>query len=685
MSGSNYVQSGQQPTRITYVVRCRSQFDGATYVDMTVLVALAVQQPDGTSTLWVVNNKSLAAVGAVTPQDISGSASVAQKVVAIITDNTGSGLGTINPANKTNSMTRVSHAELFTSQTDTKSAKLILEILDGFSFQPPVSEQALQAPIPGNDEDDSAPGAVDSGQFQGPFHYVSMQQAGGQDDLYPDALTGTYIADPTGLGITSSGSAYSRSGHINIITSNGNTDDGTSGITVDDSGPPSSPGGGGTPAVNPKGTDYIVTLKLNSVCLQRPNGGSWGFVMPMSGQAEVDCTNYNVGLVPRVDPYTGENQNVPPDNTDPNFYAYVPQDCQSLNLQIPQRTPDPNSTAAPIPGPVDQGLLWWMKKLASPFRPWYWYCPEQTPLAFGYFAGGGTGLAPIHWAYRGFQLLNYYPVIWILAENNPLQPMGTFGANGDQTPNDYGEYPEALDIAAQNGPYTAGSGAFPILPSGPLFTAGGSGVFCPFGYLPMMQGPPVTDFVHNVPTIWQLTGVTAPKINPRYGAPLQNYYFRPSAQQAQDAAQTFADMWNSVANACNNIMWEFCYGGGGGGTTSQNPAGPGGGQNNSGQPGQSGGLTLLTGTDNYGNSAPAGWKWKTPYINPYNLRVSPFNPGLQPGLAGNPCGLPLEVFEPATIATIAVGQLDPAIWDQRLVWSNSLITSAPTLWDPNNP
>ena len=360
-----------------------------------------------------------------------------------------------------------------------------------------------------------------------------------------------------------------------------------------------------------------------------------------------DITKYT------TDKYDTSSDPAPPDNKDNNVYASFPNNSAGPSLGA-------NPTSAQGATSINQGPLWWIKKLSPTFQPWFWYCPAQIPLAFGFFAGGGAGLAPIHWGYRGFQLLNYFPVIWILAENNPLQPMGSFGADGATTPNGSGQYPKALDVSANAGPYQSG---FPALPNAPPFQFGGSGTFAPFGMLPMLQGPPVpqAQWQYVVPTIWQMTGVKAPKINPNYPA-TGSYYLPPTSDQAQEAAQTFADNWNSVATACNDIMYDYCYGA---------PAGPAGG----------GGLSLEVGTDSLGDPAPAGWKWDITYTNNYSIfHTGTFANGLNPGIVGDPAGLPLEIFVPATVATLAVGQLDPAKWNTQPCIKNPLVTSAPTLW-----
>ena len=617
-------------SRVQYAVRCRSKYDPTLFVDMWVLAAVCVSTPNAGAIMYVT------AGFAANPY---------------IADNTGGGNGTGNATD----CTRVSHMVRFTGATD-PSQILDLEFLDGFTIlQTNYAGQggATDTNVANNYADDQ--GWADSGRD-------GLNVAHGI--FCPVNGASCNIGDKFNTGLAqSSNDQNTRACHVNIVTSDGNTDDHTTKPY------PLNP-------FPPVGVPWLASIKTDIFTVIGPSNNflmyGWAASQAISGNPGIsDITKY---VTDQYDPAAVTDKVAPPDNKDKNVYASFPQNSTGANLGA-----NPTCTHGGQNNQnINQGPLWWMKRISPVFQPWFWYCPAQTPLAIGFYAGGGS-IGP-RWSLRGFQLLNYYPVIWILAENNPQQPMGDFGAGGDTTPNGPGQYPEALDVSAANGgPYeTTGEnnqgGGFPALLNGPPFIAGASGIFAPFGMLPMCQGPPVpqSQWQYVVPTIWQMTGIKPPNKNPAYGTlPITtaaggNYYLSPTPDQAAEAAQTFADNWNSVANACNDIMFDFCYGA---------QAGPAG----------SGGLTLLTGTDSLGNPAPAGWKWDISYTSNFSFtHAGTFSNGLQAGIAGHPTALPLEIFAPATVATIAVGQLDPKKWNTQPATQNPQFTTIPTPWNPDN-
>jgi hypothetical protein len=340
---------------------------------------------------------------------------------------------------------------------------------------------------------------------------------------------------------------------------------------------------------------------------------------------DIDTTKYV------TDPFTGEPHS-PPDNKDQNIYAFFPsgeQESAGASLHIP------TSKTTGKSGPVNQGILWWIRKINPSFQPWYWFATVQEYEAFSYF-GSPPDSTPTKWGYRGFQYFNFFPVIWILSVNNPLRPMGSFGS-------------PSLDACARAGDWSV-EGKIPTAPLG----VNGSGTFAPFGLLPMFD-PPLDPslFDQEVPNIWQLTGVQQPNLaNPRLPWDrIHNPYLAPSTKVAEQCAKTFAANWQSVATGVN------------------------------------GALEGLQGTPYPIGNPPPGWNWATPWTFPHGPAGYPhatwgsFQNGIQPGLinADGDLDIPPEIFVPASTWTLNADQLDPKVWDTKpsTEWPISL---PPVLW-----
>jgi hypothetical protein len=371
-----------------------------------------------------------------------------------------------------------------------------------------------------------------------------------------------------------------------------------------------------------------------------PNGNVILLEAPQGGQDVLDLTQYH------TDPYNPDDTMAPPDNNDPNVYVYFPDpsknkengkpqpDSNGLNFQSPTYT---DATFPANTGPINQGILWWISKISAPPPPWFWYMKSFELLAFSFFGGSGGSIGNLHWGYRGFQLLNYYPVIWILSENNPLQPMGSAGAESleDAALNGYQEF-QAEDYADAFRNWN-GIG----IPNFAAYTAGSGPSFieAPYGILPMQDPPiPSAQFQYAVPNIWQLTGLTQPNLtNPNlpYNG-TTNPYLPPTTAQASTAANTFANFWNHVANALNDLFPTWVpngqFGAGSGGTITPQPN---------------------------------GWKWKTPYYWPNVTRSSEFQNGIPTLLleGGGGPAFPIEEYAPINIWNCGVGTLDPAEWN----------------------
>ena len=607
-------------TRVIHKVRCRSTADPMVWADVTILDDLILTMPNGKQFGYFVGGGNTANGATCTPYIADPTNDGNQQTPAI------------------SSTTRISHMEQISGSQD-PSQLADFEILDHFnvtlSFE--ATPFSLDAGEGVGQENDM--GYADSGQYGGPPRSLFMQanQAVGGSSVMA-------IADPTGLKLdvpyvapAGGGGGSTRVGHINIVTNMGDTDSGTSGITV------GSDGSGGQ-QVNPQGTPYLVTVKTDLIAFAAPNRNTILIEAPKSNQNDIDLTQYG------ADPYNPDDTMAPPDNKDPNKYVYFPDpsknqsggpnsgqpqnDLNGINMQSPTYT---NATVPANTGPINQGILWWVSKISAPPPPWFWYMQIYELLAFSFFAGGGAGLAPVHWGYRGFQLTNWYPVIWILAENNPLQVMGIGGANSleDAALNGYQEYMEGDYQDA----FTNWGGIG--IPNFAGYTAGAGPSFveAPYGVLPM-QDPPLPEnlFQYAVPNIWQLTGLTQPNLtnpNKPYNG-TTNPYLPPTTKQASTAANTFANFWNNCANTLNKLFTSWVPGG------SNDP---------------NGGGTITP--------QPNGWKWKTPYYWPNVTRSSEFQSGIPTLLleGGGGPAFPIEEYDPINIWNCGVGTLDPGEWN----------------------
>ncbi len=353
----------------------------------------------------------------------------------------------------------------------------------------------------------------------------------------------------------------------------------------------------------------------------------------------------------------------PPDpNVDKNVYVYFPTGSGGPFLGAGQA--------------IDMGPLWWIRQLGTNINVWYWYIsPVQQPKCWSYFGNPPEGANPT-WGYRGFNLLPYFPVAWLLSENYPLAPLGTYGA-----PN--------LTVAA--GGYITGAGT----PSATITVnwaglgtpeggwavsttrtdTGGLGVglpietyttysfYMPFGAFDLTgptaaerlkyaadQGADVsiyTDHGGPQPNMWELTGIDQPPlVNPgKPWDPSTNPHQTPSAALAQQVCQTFADNWNATAQSIN---------------AAQDTA--------------SGGDSI----PGYPFVPPPEWPWEKPYGGDTVDTAQMFSNGWAPAV------LP-GVNVPTTVPTIAVGQLDNAVWNNQIVLTSAGVSPpVPWIWSSYN-
>lgn len=271
-------------TRIQYAVRCRSKFDPTLWVDMWVLAAVCVATPNAVPLMYAVGADS-----------------------AYVVDNTGGGNSTGSP----NDASRTSHMERFTSATD-PSQILDLEFLDGFiALQPDFAGQggATNTHPVSNYQDDQ--GDVDSGRDGiGVNHGY----------FFPEAGATPYIIDSFGLGL---GQGYQKSStrvcHVNIVTSDGNTDDQNAKLNH----------------IPPVGVPWLASIKTDYVSVTGPNNTNFLLAWPMSkftpGGNINDITKYTTDVYdPAAQP--PDNKTAPPDNGDQNVYASFPNNSAGPSL-----------------------------------------------------------------------------------------------------------------------------------------------------------------------------------------------------------------------------------------------------------------------------------------------------------------------------------------------------------------
>lgn len=572
-------------TRVTHQVRVRKKDDPSTWVDVEVLDALMLQYPAGGDAVgFILTNK----VQGVTIE------------VAII-DNTGDGNGKGDPAH----CSRLSHMERVQSPDD-PSQTLDIEVLDGFALSPPNTNTANESNEDGDQDFQTPLGLPDSGD------YNSAQHAFITAPLPQTPPPVAMVVDNVGLNLAvPQTNATTRGTHVNMATNAGDTDDDTQfSDNITDSIPPTK-------------HQWVATIKIDAINFTLPQGGDVCILVPPDTIDKVDATQYV------TDPQTGKL--VPPDNTDPNVYVAFPPSSGGPNLHIPD-----NKTTG-VSGPINQGILWWIKRVSGLPDPWFWFFTPQEYKGLSFF-GSPPPATPVKWGYRGFVLLNSYPVIWILSVNNPIRPMGGLGADSLEICAESGDFYTGADLPA----YAMGiPGTSPI--GGPMTT------FAPFGYMSVLD-PPLTDeeVQSQLATIWQLTGITQPNLaNPMLPWNRQsNPYLWPNADVWENAAQTFASKWNAVANAMNALLNDF-----------------------SGIPSDSHGVF-------FGNPPP-GWDFDVPWYAPHGPPDADFNsfqagiPDLLIGSSGY-CGLPPEVFDPINFFTMEVAQLDQKTWDTRPVLVNDV-------------
>lgn len=346
------------------------------------------------------------------------------------------------------------------------------------------------------------------------------------------------------------------------------------------SGDPKIPGSG-----DPK--KFLLVERTDKIAFKGPNGHEFLLTAPNDDDASAnDTTNYSLD--------DDGNATVPPDNTDPNPYVVFPPDSQGPFL------------GADVP--TNQGLLWWIKATNFVHGVWYWYIPKQQPMDFSFFGKPPEGVTFDPDFGLGFQLLPYFPMIWILSQNSDPVPIPQIGFT-------------SLEDAIKKGSPDFSGFAAKALPNG----AGPSG---DFGVIPFTAPQvPTASIPFTVPNIWQLTGIKQPfDLN---GVPA-----KPKDSLAAQVANQFLTYWNEVTDAANAEIAGWI--------------GPDLNRNFGGQ-----------------YTYPPAWPWVVPQPWFSNFAGIQYAGNFQAGLptALFNIGIPLEVLPVATSTRIAIGQLDPGVWN----------------------
>lgn len=370
------------------------------------------------------------------------------------------------------------------------------------------------------------------------------------------------------------------------------------------------------------------------------------------GAACIDATQYV------TNPNTGQIEPPPPDpNVDLNVYVYFPDSSGGpwLGTPVPLNSDGSTPTKQGYNG-IDMGPIWWIRQLGTYVNVWYWFInPVQQPYAWSFFGDNPA------WGYRGYTLLPDFSVSWILSVNYPLVNMGTYGApdietaasgytsNGSLTVNWYGLGIPDGTFAVSTYRYTTGGSLGAGLPLlGYIFNT----YYMPYGAFDLL-GPTsaerlaavraaglntsaYTDYGGPTPNIWELTGIQQPPLtNPsKVWNPTTNPHLAPSNTLAQQVVQKFVSNWNEVANAINSVQHSL----------RANPDGS---------------LSAA-----WRCVPPPAWSWAKPYGGDTVGTAQMFNNGWVPGV------LPGTV-NPATVPTIAAGQLDNSIWNNTPALSGS--------------
>lgn len=256
----------------------------------------------------------------------------------------------------------------------------------------------------------------------------------------------------------------------------------------------------------------------------------------------------------------------------------------------------------------------------TPLQPWYWWVLYQIPAAFSFL--GKFALTP------GFQeIVGDTP--GAVTQYRTIPPIGY----------------QTLEDAILNGnPTQAGT-----TPSAPVSALQGD-----FGIFDFENTGPSPDGGSNdIPSIWQLCGLNAPKLknNSLPFIPSLNPY-NPTAAQTKAAAGTFLSFWNQCANNWNVEYLVV--------TVLRYINAPG--FADSGYP--QGGAVW--------SPSSGFWPWRMPYWNAFfPAHVQAFQSGIPIGMVGGVQGGDNAGFGPLsfycnTAWTIGVGQLNPKTWNTQV-------------------
>lgn len=404
----------------------------------------------------------------------------------------------------------------------------------------------------------------------------------------------------------------------------------------------------------PTTNNFLALLKVDALAFLGTNGDENFLHMPYT-QKKIDATDWTVD---------DNGDKAPPDWTpeEKNPYVVWPEASQGPWVGIPNQTlPDGVRKM-----PINQGPLWWIKRVSAGGHPWYWYQKSTQQYEFTFFfdpSGGHFALLPNY----ARIVDGYHPDI-----GGPIPVFGFDSLDGDQkdiqnntdnTPD--GQYgaasdgftalnnmqttyfkPDIGDFTDQDVPGHAG-GMIGITIWGPWGLLGGAGGVNSVGANTSLGSPMTCDPDNGFRQvgilggfywkIWEMCGIKRPPLqDPHKPYDRMKNPYVPTVEDAKKVALAFRDQWNNSADAMNNLLFHA--------PVLTNPH-----QSSGGPPGP---------------FTPPGWAFTQPFYDTYdglNLAWS-FNGPVNASIAHFPA---VDVTFPVA-PHIGVAQLDQKKWDTTL-------------------
>lgn len=268
---------------------------------------------------------------------------------------------------------------------------------------------------------------------------------------------------------------------------------------------------------------YMLVQRVDMMSFRNVRGEELIVEMPSSDDGSGNGRATTHMTPPDYNP--GDSGVVPPANSDPEIYCYIPPDSAGVTTG----TDNDNDTV------VACGPMWWPRGINKKSGPWYWYIPVQTTSTYsithtkGKFVWAGDPTAS-SWAGNPATLtLVYAPGFFFVgADGNDqfhaYQPWGwpslDAAIDGGIDGSDWGlvDFDDTrIDDSAENG----------------------------------LSTNPAVPGVRGDPDIWQVTGIPAPALVPPV-PPAKKWFPGPiSPALAKKVAQTWLQQWNGTSTLFN--------------------------------------------------------------------------------------------------------------------------------------